>query len=91
MLNEPKHIVKGGEITVQAAAPKSERPPYGAGGGGYGGGGYGGGFDRGRGGFGGGYNRSLAGARSLFPSRWCCGCPQQVAMLRGLHITTHPM
>jgi len=42
--------VKGGEITVQAAAPKNERPDRFGGGGAYGG------FDRGRGGYGG-FNR----------------------------------
>lgn len=51
VLNEPKHNIKGGEITVQAAAPKNDR--FAGGPGGYGGGGFGGGFDRGRGGYGG--------------------------------------
>jgi hypothetical protein len=52
VLNEPKHNIKGGDISVQAAAPKNDR--FGGGGslGGYGAyGGYGG-YDRGRGGFG---------------------------------------
>jgi len=55
VLNEPKHIVKNGDISVQAAAPKNERfgDRFGAGAGA--GGGYGG-FDRGRGGYGG-FNR----------------------------------
>ena len=66
MLNEPKHNIKGGEITVQAAAPKNDR--FAGGPGGYGGGGFGGGFDRGRGGYGG-LSRFLLLSLTLSPSR----------------------